>query len=282
MVYSPGMKKIWLLMVVLLLGGCASKPVDKSKVLARFDGTTITENDFLKKMRALPKTLQSIISTRKKDLLDDMTAEHFLLREAERRGLDKEPDVRDLLKTAHHKILIAKLVEKEVDEKIRVEPEEVAKYYDFHQEEFMTPVILRASHILLKTEEEALAVKTALDAGADFEETARQKSTDATAIRGGDLGFFQKGQFVPEFEVAVFQMTKGQISGPVKTPLGYHLIKLSDRMEPRLREFRAVKNIVEERLLREKRSKAFRDFVEKLKGNAKIDIDEKALDLTNA
>ena len=275
------MKNIWLLIVVLLVGGCASKPVDKSKVLARFDGTTITENDLIKKVQGLPKAVQAVISDRKKDLLEDMAAEHFLLKEAEKRGLGKDPDVNDLLRTAHDKILIAKLVEKEVDQKIRVEPEEVAKYYEFHKEEFMTPLLLRASHILVKTQEEADSVKAALDGGADFEETARQRSLDATAIRGGDLGFFQKGQFVPEFEEAVFAMKKGQLSGPIKSPFGYHLIKLNDRMEPRLRELNAVKKIVEERLLREKRSKTFRDFVEKLKGNTKIDIDEKALALVS-
>ena len=269
-------------MVILVVSGCVSKHADKSKVLARFDGTTITENDLLSRIKSLPKTVQAIISERKKDLLEDMAAEHFLLKEAERRGLDKDPDVNNLIQTAHNKILIAKLVEKEVDQKIHVEAEEVAKYYEFHKEEFMTPLLLRAAHILVKTQEEADSVKAALDGGADFEEMARQKSLDATAIRGGDLGFFQKGQFVPEFEEAVFAMKKGEVSGPVKSPFGYHLIKLNDRMEPRLRELKAVRNIIEERLFREKRSKTFMEFVDMLKGNAKIDIDEKALELFNA
>ncbi len=281
MVYSQDMKKIWLVLAVLVVSGCVSKPADKSKVLARFDGIVVTENDFTKKLQSLPKTVRTIVASHKKDLLNDMASEHFLLKEAKRQGLEKEEDVRDLIQAAHRKILIAKLVEREVDNKIRVEPEEITKYYEFHKEEFMTPILLRASHILVKTEEEAGSVKAALDAGADFEETARQHSLDATAIRGGDLGFFQKGQFVPEFEEAVFRMKKGEVNGPVKTPLGYHVIKLSDRMEPRLRELKVVQKIVEERLLREKRSKTFKDFVEKLKGNVNIDIDEKALDLTH-
>ena len=254
------------------------KKTDNSNVLARFDNETVTESEFLKKVAALPKAIQAVASDRKKDLVEDIAAEHFLLKEAKRRGLDKDPDVQDLLQTAQKKILIARLVEKEIDDKIRVDSQQIAKYYEFHQEEFMTPLLLRASHILVKTEEEANAVKAALDAGADFEETARQKSSDATAIRGGDLGFFQKGQFVPEFEQAVFAMKKGELSAPVKTMFGYHLIKLSDRVEPRLRELKAVSNIVEERLVREKRSKTFKEFVAKLKGNTKVEIDEKALE----
>jgi peptidyl-prolyl cis-trans isomerase C len=258
--------------------GCLSLKSDNSRVVARFDGASVTENDLRKKVGTLPKTVQSIASDHKKDLIEDMAAEHFLLKEAVRRKLDAEPDVKDLLAVARKKILIARLVEKEVDEKISVDEAEAGKYYEFHKEEFMTPLLLRASHILVKTEEEANAVKASLDSGGDFEETARQKSIDLTAIRGGDLGFFQKGQFVPEFEETVFAMSKGQTSAPVKTAFGYHLIRLNDRVEPRVRDFKAVRGLVEERLLNEKRSKIFREYVQKLKGNAKIDIDETALE----
>lgn len=146
----------------------------------------------------------------------------------------------------------------------------------------MTPLLFRASHILLKTEDEATAVKTALDQGADFEETARQKSIDTTAARGGDLGYFQKGQFVPEFEEQVLQMKKGEIRVPVKTRFGYHVIRLNDRVEPRLRDFQSVKKMVEERLMNDRRAKMFKELVEKLKGNTKIKIDEQALEIHGA
>ncbi len=247
-------------------------------MLARFDGTTITENQFLKKVEALPKAVPIGTVERKKDLIGSMASEHFLLKEALRRGLDRDPDVKELMDVARKKILVAKLIEKEVDQKIHVNGDEVAKYYEFHKEEFMTPLLLRASHILVKTEEDAILIKTALDAGSDFEETARLKSMDATAIRGGDLGFFQKGQFVPEFEKVVFSMKKGEISDPVKTPFGYHVIRLNDRVEPRLRELKAVKGVVEERLVLEKRSQAFKELVQKLKGNVKIEVNEKELE----
>ena len=278
MVYSPDMKKILsLLSLCLAISGCLSLKSDNSKVLARFDGTVVTENQFLKKVQGLPKTIQAVAMTRRKDLLQDMTSEHFLLKEALRRGLDKEQDVEDLLKVARTKILIAKLVEKDVDDKIHLDGQDVAKYYEFHKEEFMTPLLLRASHILVKTEAEANALKAQLDAGGDFEELARQNSIDATAVRGGDLGFFQKGQFVPEFEEAVFALKKGEISAPVKTSFGYHIIRLNDRAEPRLRDLKSVKSLVEERLVNEKRSSTLKTLIEKLKGNTKVEIDEKAL-----
>jgi peptidyl-prolyl cis-trans isomerase C len=273
------MRKAFLLFLVLFLAGCDLKLSNqpKSKVLARFDGTQVTELDFMKKVSGLPQALQSVAMERKKDLIEDIAAEHFLLKEAERRGLSREADVKDLIRTAQKKIVIAKLVEKEVDRKLMVTPDEISQYYDFHKEEFMTPLVFRASHILLKGEQEALSVKAALDQGADFEETARQRSSDTTAGRGGDLGYFQKGQFVAEFEEAVLQMKKNEVRGPVKTQFGWHIIRLDDRIEPRLREFQYVKSLVQERLTNERRSKLFKELVQKLKGNAKIEYDEQAL-----
>lgn len=275
------MKRAAVLVFLLFLSGCDLKSNDSSsgKVLARFDGATITERDFLKKVQGLPRALQNVAMKRKKDLIEDMVAEHFLLKEAERQGLNKDKDVEDLIRVAQKKITIAKLVEKEIDKKISILPDEVSQYYEFHQDEFMTPLLFRASHVLLKTEAEALAVKEALDQGADFEETARQKSIDTTAARGGDLGYFQKGQFVPEFEEAALQMKKGEIRGPVKTQFGFHVIRLNDRVEPRLRDFKSVKNRVEERLMNERRAKMFKELVEKLKGNTPIQIDDQALEI---
>ena len=274
------MRKFTAVFLLLFLSGCGLKSGSQSsgKVLARFDGVTVTEQDFQKKVEGLPQALQNVARLHKKDLIEDMAAEHFLLKEAERQGIEKDKDVRALFEMAKKKIVIAKLVEKEVDRRITLNAEEVSQYYDFHKDEFMTPELFRASHILLKTEEEARAVKTALDQGADFEETARQKSIDTTAGRGGDLGYFQKGQFVPEFEEAVLGMKKGELGGPVKTQFGYHVIRLDDRIEPRLRDFQSVKKMVEERLTNERRSKTFKELVAKLKGNTKIEFDEQALE----
>ena len=275
------MRKIITLLLLLFVPGCALKSDDKrpqTQVLARFDGTQITEQDLIEKIKGLPRTLQSVAAKRKRELIEDMAAEHFLMKEAQRQGLGRETGVQDLIRMAQKKIIIAKLVEKEIDSKLSLAPEEAEKYYDSHKEEFMTPLLLRAAHILVKTEEEAQNIKNALEQGADFEETARQKSIDTTAARGGDLGFFQKGQFVSEFEDAVFQMKKGELRGPVKSQFGYHVLKLQDRIEPHLRDFKDVKNVVEERLFTERRSKAFKEYVEKLKGNIKIEVNDQALE----
>lgn len=256
--------------------GCAQ--TKSGAVLARFDNTTITDQEFDQRLRSLPPGLKAAAARNKKRVLEDMVAEHFLLREAGRRGLANLPEVKELLELARRKILVAKLIEMEVDKKLTLESDEAQRYYESNQEEFMTPLLLRASHILVKAAEAAGVIREELLAGADFEETARHKSIDATALRGGDGGFFQRGQLVPEFEEAAFELKKGELSGVVQTKLGYHIIKLTDRIEPRLRDFQAVKPALEERILLRKKSKALKALADKLRGNTKVEIDEKALE----
>lgn len=86
---------------------------------------------------------------------------------------------------------------------------------------------VRASHLLVKTEEEAAKLREEILAGKDFAEVAAQVSLCPSGRDGGDLGFFGKGQMVREFEDACFSMEVGEISNPIKTQFGYHLIKLT-------------------------------------------------------
>ncbi len=262
----------------LLTSGCGDSSQGGGKTLATFGGMKITEDEFKQKSESLPKQLRQAALRNKREFIEDMANEHYLLKEAERLKIEAQPEVKSLIAAARRKILIAKLVSLEIDKKITLVPEEVRDYYDAHKEDFMTPLLLRAQHILVKTEEEAKVVQSELAAGADFEELARAKSIDGTALRGGDLGFFQKGQFFPEFEQAVFAMKKGETSPILKTQFGYHIIRLTDRAEPRLRDLKAVRQHVEERIINEKRSAAFKAYISKLKGNTKMNIDEKALE----
>ena len=267
-----------LLLPLTLLAGCMEKK-PQGKAVAHFAGETVTDVDFMRKAEALPSEIRSTVFRRKQEFLDDLVGERILLKEAKQRKIDQDPEVSDLIQQAKNKILIARLIQLEIDRKVELGKDEAERYYDLHKDEFMTSLMLRASHILVKTHDEADAVRHDLDAGADFEETARHKSIDPTAIRGGDLGFFQKGQFVREFEEAVFGMKKGEVKGPIESQFGWHVIKLTDRVEPTQRSFEAVKSRIEEKLLQSKRSTAFHEYIKKIKGNIKVDVDQKVLDL---
>ena len=90
---------------------------------------------------------------------------------------------------------------------------------------------VKASHLLVKTEDEAKKLKSEIDNGKDFAELAKRVSLCPSGRNGGDLGYFTKGQMVKEFEDACFSMNVGDVSNPIKTQFGYHLIKLTDKKD---------------------------------------------------
>ena len=90
---------------------------------------------------------------------------------------------------------------------------------------------VKASHLLVKTEEEALKLKEKIAAGKDFAKVAQEVSLCPSGQNGGDLGYFTKGQMVKEFEDACFSMEVGEVSAPIKTQFGYHLIHLTDKKD---------------------------------------------------
>ena len=272
-------KKIWFIALTCLAVtsvGCHLKK--QGTVLASFDSTTITKEEFATKLQSLPREIQSIAYRRKKDFIEEMVDERFLLKEAENRKIESLPDVKDLLRAAHDKIIVAKLIDIEVDRKVKFDAEEALKYYEAHKNEFMSPLLLRASQILLASEADAVSVKAQLDAGADFDAMAKAHSTDPAAVRGGDIGYFQKGQLIPEFEEQAFKLNKGQISPIFNSQFGYHIIKLTDRVEPALKDFKVIKPKLEKQMFNQKRSGVLKTFVEKIKGNSKVQIDEKVLE----
>lgn len=91
------------------------------------------------------------------------------------------------------------------------------------------PTRASASHILVKTEQECITLKTQIDGGADFATLARQHSLCPSKSQGGALGTFQPGQMVPEFDKVVFTGEVGKVHGPVKTQFGYHLVHITSR-----------------------------------------------------
>lgn len=112
---------------------------------------------------------------------------------------------------------------------------------------------VKARHILVKTEDEAKALIVDLEGGKDFVELAKEKSTGPSGPNGGDLGFFGKGQMVPEFEAAVFGLENGSFTKtPVQTQFGYHVILKEEERDKPLPEFDAVKGQIRQAVLRDK------------------------------
>ncbi|NYB72684.1 peptidylprolyl isomerase [Sedimentibacter hydroxybenzoicus DSM 7310] len=150
--------------------------------------------------------------------------------------------------------------------------EELKGYYEKHKDTYVTQEMVKASHILVDSEEKATEILEDITDGLSFEDAAKEFSSCPSKEAGGALGQFGKGQMVPEFEDAVFAMQAGEISGPVKTQFGYHLIKLTERIPERNSSFEEVVQEVKDSCFMEKQEKVYNDKKSELSKKYKVEI----------
>lgn len=267
------MKRITGILIALTLAvvitGCAKKG---GQILARVNNTVITLDEFNKKIEMLPKQYQDIVKNQKKNFLDDIVKEELLYQEALKSNIDKDPETQKVVEEAKKKIIVFRLINDRVNEKVSVSDEEIKKYYDEHSEDFLMPERWRASHILVSARQEAEDIKNKLAGGASFEDIAKEKSKDATAKQGGDVGYFSKGQLIPEFETACLALEIGQISDIVETKFGYHIIKLMDKKSPEVQKFEDVKDLIKKEREREQQKGLFENMMNDLMKSGKVTI----------
>jgi len=182
----------------------------------------------------------------------------------------------DLRKEIASQIQFNLLLEEESRAEVVTE-EEAKKYYDTRQDLFQTEILLTASHILkmARTEDELavaekkiIEIRKQLKEGKDFIELVKQESDDAQ--NNGHLGTFGKGRMVPPFEKAAFALETGEISDPVKTQFGWHLILLHDKKEPEVTQFVDVKEKIIEYLGEKRKDATFEQFLDRLKSKAEV------------
>ncbi len=225
------------LAAVMALPLAAETKPDASAVIARVNGDEITLGHIIATAAALPEQYQQIEDDVLYELIIDQLIQQQLLGQ-QQEALSKlntlalENETRSLRAVQTVNALIE---ENLTDEAIQAAYD--AKYADFEgADEF------NASHILVETEDEAKDIKGQLDDGADFAELAKEHSTGPSGPNGGELGWFGSGQMVPEFEAAVISLEKGQVSEPVKTQFGWHVVTLNDKRKseaPALEQVRA-------------------------------------------
>lgn len=236
--------------------------------LANVNGTSITTEDYKKNMAQVPPQMKGQFSTleEKKKFLNMIVDREVLSQEAKKSGMDKDPAYLEEVELAKKEILVNIMAQKL--NKDKVSDEAIKAYFNKNNKEFQ---LVHASHILVKTEEEAQKIKKELAAGGDFAELAKKYSTDpGSGSKGGDLSFFSRKQMVPAFSDLAFKLKPGEMGGPVKTQFGYHLIKVLE-----------VKNQKFEELTQENtrtiRTAIINDEIEKLKSKGKVTINEEAL-----
>lgn len=152
----------------------------------------------------------------------------------------------------------------EIINQVTMTEEEVKAYFDANPAQFASKEQVKAKHILV--DEEALAQKIAaeLAEGKSFEDAAKEYSTCPSKENGGDLGYFGRGQMVPEFEKAAFEGTAGELVGPIKTQFGYHLIQIDDKKEETAADFAEIKDQLTDTLLQQKKQTVYMQTVKEL------------------
>ncbi len=244
-------------------------------------------------------------------LLDQLIARELLLQDGEDRGIapsDDEvsaqleqirsqfPNEEAFQEALEQQNLTLEEIESDIAEQIIIEEilqgdvladagvgEDAAReFYEENPELFETPPQIRASHILVLTQgmddaeredarDEIERIQQELEAGADFAELAREYSEDGTAQQGGDLGFFSRGQMVPEFEEAAFDLEVGETSGIVETQFGYHLIQKTDESEEGVQDFEEALPQIEQFLGQQEQQQLFETYIDELREQADIE-----------
>ncbi|MBS0253048.1 MAG: peptidylprolyl isomerase [Proteobacteria bacterium] len=238
------------------------------KVIATIDGKPITEGDLAVAESEIGSDMGTMPGPQKRASLLEFLIDNQLFAEAaEKQKLDQSADFQTRLAYLKRRALRELYFEKVI--KAGVTDADARKIYDEQVKLLKPEEEVSARHILVDTEAEAKSLKEKIDKGADFAQLAKENSKDpGSKDDGGNLGYFGHGQMVPQFEEVVFKLKKGEVSDPVKTQFGWHLVKLEDRRAKQPPAFEIVKDrIVQSLLLRKAQQTAVG-----LRANAKVDV----------
>jgi len=294
-----------IVIILAVIGGIKLSGLNSSQAVAEVNNVKITAEeldqnyDFLFFIMGYPEEYKQTIT--KGAVLQQLINEKLLMQEAAKSGFnirDEEVDerindmlnqnsltkdqFRDRLNEAgfsfddfedyyKNQLTISEFLDKNIFSEIEIYDSELSEYYENNKERYTAKEgEIRARHILVETEEEAQDVLKELRKGIDFAELAMEKSIGPSSVNGGDLGFFSRGMMVEEFEESAFALRFGEISEPVKTDFGWHIIKReSDTIS-----FEEAKESISNLLLVENKKSIFEDYLNKLKSDSEIKIDE--------
>ncbi len=245
-------------------------------VVAIVNGAKIHKSMLVAAQQLLPKQYQQIpLEQIFPALVDTVVDMKLAAADARAQKVHETENFKILMARIEDQMLQRSVLQKQIegavtDEKLNARYQEMVKSSGSAAE-------VHARHILVKTEDEAKKIIKDLQGGADFEATAKEKSTGPSGPNGGDLGFFAKGQMVPAFEKAAFALEKGKITDTaVKTQFGWHIIKVEDKRTAEPPTFESVKQKLQSELTQE----AGAAYTDKLRAAAKIerfDLDGKPI-----
>jgi foldase protein PrsA len=282
-------KKIVLIIAVLILaiGVFLSFALPKDKAVAKVDGKAINKDELYDVMveQYGAATVEQLIADKivaseaKKEKVTitdkelneevDKLKESYGGEEVFNQMLESNNTTVDALKDdLKNYLTIRKLLEPQ----IKITDEELQTYFDENKDSFGEAEQVKASHILVADEATANEIKQKLADGADFAELAKEYSTDeGTMENGGELGFFAKGTMVTEFDDVAFTLPVNEISDPVKTDYGYHIIKVEEKKEAKEANFDDSKKEIKETLIQQKMETEYSTWLEEKKKDYDIE-----------
>jgi peptidyl-prolyl cis-trans isomerase C len=250
----------------LVAPAAAPKAQDADAVVARVNGVDIRQSDITAAEDEIGGNMPQMTPDQKRDYLITYIGDVILLAQAaQQQKIGDRDAVKHRIDFERNKVLMEALLQ-DVGQAAMTD-DAMHKVYDEAVKQMGNEQEVHARHILVATEDEAKAIEAELKKGADFATLAKQKSKDPGASEGGDLGYFTKDQMVPEFAEVAFKLDKGQISDPVKTQFGWHIIKVEDKRTKPTPTFDEVKGQIENYVAH----RAQAELVQKLRSAANIE-----------
>ncbi|MFH0926430.1 MAG: peptidyl-prolyl cis-trans isomerase [bacterium] len=289
---------------------------NKNLILGEVNGEEIKLDEFNKKFSytvvtpfALTKTVETNFKLLKKQFFEQYIENRLILQEAKKKNIiisddalneainrivknypngdikevlaEEEISCQDWMDNLKEALLIKETVSTLVFDSINIPDEEIKAYYENNKEEFEQPEQVRVRQIVVETEKEAIDILAELKKKpGDFEKTAKEKSLSPEGKFGGDLGFFAKGQMLPEFDDAVSNLQKGQISDVRPTDYGFHIFRLIDKKTARTLTFNEAYDSMKEQLTLNKQSAYLQAWIKELKKKSVIKVNSYALTIS--
>lgn len=246
--------------------------MSQETVLATVEGKEITQEDVFRFLNELGPQVGAQFQSPEgmKQLVEELVNQEVIYLDAMENNLNEEEDFIAEMERVKSVVLKQYAINKLLSDVSATEGE-ITEYYNNHKEQFRKPESVRASHILVKEEEEANKILNEIKEGLSFEEAASNYSSCPSKSNGGDLGEFTKGKMVPEFEAVAFKLEKGELSEPVKTQFGYHLIKVVDKTEAGVKTLEEAKGQITQQVTGLKQQEKYLNKTKELKEKYKVE-----------
>jgi peptidyl-prolyl cis-trans isomerase C len=247
----------------------------QEKVLAKIGDQTVTEKDLNETVASFPDKFYETPEGQSK-ALDYLINIHVMAAEAQKQGLDKEPDVQRLLTYTTKEMLARVYLDKLTKNLPNPTDADAKTYYDKNKAQFVIPESVLLRHILVKSEKEAKEAIDRLKKGEKFPDLAAQISMCPSRAKGGSLDWMPKGTLVKEIEDEAFGMKNGQMTGPIKSRFGYHVLLLEDKRPPQETSFDQVKDSIIERLKFEAQQEQYEKIAGDLRKKMNVQVAQPA------